>query len=170
MFASAAIDAIDSPRALILPICATRSACHSSTPANPVRATRNVAMSSTRPGPVAPVPHSPGLELPAPSSAPGFSTGYSPWPHPTTRLTRPTTTANFTPHQSSSSPSPIAFPTSHSHSAHLHRRPQPSSNNNSHHHPPPPLSRPVEDCVGLTPALAGVRNLGLDGPTRGRPD
>ena len=53
----------------------------------------------------APVPHSPGLELPAPSSAPGFSTGYSPWPHPTTRLTRPTTTtANFTPHQFSSSP------------------------------------------------------------------
>ena len=31
------------------------------------------------------------------------------------------------------------------------------------------LSRPVEDCEGC-PALAGVRNLGLDDPSAGRPD
>ena len=33
----------------------------------------------------------------------------------------------------------------------------------------PALSRPVEDCEGC-PALAGVRNLGLDDPSAGRPD
>jgi hypothetical protein len=31
------------------------------------------------------------------------------------------------------------------------------------------LSRPVEDCEGC-PTLAGVRNLGLDDPSAGRPD
>ena len=31
------------------------------------------------------------------------------------------------------------------------------------------MSRPVEDCEGC-PALAGVRNLGLDDPSAGRPD
>jgi hypothetical protein len=31
------------------------------------------------------------------------------------------------------------------------------------------LSRPVEDCEGC-PAHAGVRNLGLDDPSAGRPD
>ena len=47
-------------------------------------------------------------------------------------------------------------------------------------HPPPPhrahtppkpshLSRPVEDCEG-SPGLVGVRNLGLDDPSPGRPD
>src|SRR6478752_8232028 len=32
-----------------------------------------------------------------------------------------------------------------------------------------PLSRPLEDCAGC-PALAGVRNLGLDDPSAGCPD
>ena len=36
-------------------------------------------------------------------------------------------------------------------------------------HPPATMSRPVEDCEGC-PALAGVRNLGLDDPSAGRPD
>jgi hypothetical protein len=31
------------------------------------------------------------------------------------------------------------------------------------------MSRPVEDCEGC-PALAGVRKLGLDDPSSGRPD
>jgi hypothetical protein len=35
--------------------------------------------------------------------------------------------------------------------------------------PFPHLSRPVEDCAGC-PALAGVRNLGLDDLSAGRPD
>ena len=47
-------------------------------------------------------------------------------------------------------------------------------NNNHHrpHHlflaPPPLLSRPLQDCEGC-PALAGVRNLGLDDPRAVRP-
>jgi hypothetical protein len=49
---------------------------------------------------------------------------------------------------------------SHSHTHHLrhccHRRRR-------------PLSRPLEHCEGR-PAPAGVRNLGLDDPTKGRPD
>ena len=48
------------------------------------------------PGPAGPVAHSLRPEPPAPHDEPEFSTGCSPWPHPTTALTRPTTTtANF---------------------------------------------------------------------------
>jgi hypothetical protein len=48
------------------------------------------------PGPAGPVDHSLRPEPPAPHDEPDFSTGCSPWPHPTTALTRPTTTtANF---------------------------------------------------------------------------
>src|SRR6478736_3157103 len=48
------------------------------------------------PGPAGPVAHSLRPEPPAPHDEPDFSTGCSPWPHPTAALTRPTTTsANF---------------------------------------------------------------------------
>jgi hypothetical protein len=46
---------------------------------------------------------------------------------------------------------------------------QPSPEQDNHNNLSPLLSRPLEDCAEC-PALAGVRNLGLDDPSPGRPD
>ena len=52
----------------------------------------------------------------------------------------------------------------------VHQRPQTGTDPKSHDPPAsPPLSRPLEDCEGC-PALAGVRNLGLDDPSAGCSD
>ena len=121
-------------------------------------------------GPVAPVPRSPGLELPALSFAPGFSTGYSPWPHlrpdsparPPPQPTSPPTNFRLHPHQSLSPPvTPIPLSSRAAPTQQLFRSiitAQPAS-----------LSRPLEDCAGC-PALAGVRNLRLDDPSAGCSD
>src|SRR6476646_10593699 len=107
------------------------------------------------PGPAGPVAHSLRPKPPAPHDELDFSTGYSPWPHPTTALTRPTTTtANFAQTQfpsfslrqiltSPAIPTPSRFTS-----------------------PKTQLSRPLENCEGY-PVLAGVRNLGLDDPSAG---
>src|SRR5258705_5209684 len=73
------------------------------------------------PGPAGPVAHSRRPEPPAPQDEPDFSTGCSPWPHPTTALTRPTTTtANFAQSQSRHSHCSNPHQPSHSHTFPLH--------------------------------------------------
>ena len=112
------------------------------------------------PGPAGPVAHSLRPEPPAPHDEPDFSTGYSPWPHPTTALTRPTTTtANFAQSQfpSFSLPQILTSPAI----------PTPSRFTSPKTQQQP--SRPLENCEGCS-VLAGVRNLGLDDPSAGCSD
>ncbi len=112
------------------------------------------------PGTAGPVAHSLWPERPAPHDEPDFSTGCSPWPHPTTALTRPTTTtARFAQTQlpSFSLPQILTSPAI----------PTPSRFTSPKTQQQP--SRPLENCEGCS-VLAGVRNLGLDDPSAGCSD
>src|SRR4029077_16840954 len=110
--------------------------------------------------PVVRGPHWHGLGPHDPAAAPRPSRCYF-QPCPYHRLRpgrRPTTTATFVSSRFSrhrhslSAPPPRAPPVPACATPHAH----------------PYLSRPVEDCDG-SPALAGIRHLGLDDPSAGRP-